>query len=426
MTDFNTIDYFTDPSLVPDPHPYFDHMRSTNPVQREPNHGVVAVTGYDAAAEVYRHPEVFSSCISVTGPFPPLPFTPTGDDIGELIEQHRSLLPLNEHMVTMDPPEHTRARSLLSRLLTPRRLKDNEDFMWRLADTQLDGFIADGGCEFLSQYAKPFATMVIADLLGVPRDDHDEFRAIFGVSQAGARMGALDHEPVSVNPLEFLDEKFSAYIEDRRRAPRDDVLTALATATYADGSVPAVIDVVRTATFLFGAGQDTSAKMLTAALRVLGENPELQQTLRTERARIPLFIEETLRFEGPIKSAFRLARTSTTLGGVDVPAGTVVMLCPGALNRDPQRFDDPHEFVADRENAREHVAFGRGVHSCPGAPLARSEGRISIERILDRMTDIAIADRAHGPASDRRYRYDPTFLLRGLSELHLTFEGSQQ
>jgi cytochrome P450 len=293
--------------------------------------------------------------------------------------------------------------------------------MWRLADSQLDEFIADGGCEFLTQYAKPFATMVIADLLGVPRDDHDEFRAIFGVSQPGARMGALDHEPVSVNPLEFLDEKFSRYIEDRRRAPRDDVLTALATATYADGSVPEVVEVVRTATFLFGAGQDTSTKMLTAALRVLAENPELQQTLRAERSRIPLFVEETLRFEGPIKSAFRLTRSSTTLGDVDVAAGTVVMLCPGAINRDPRRFEDPHEFHADRENAREHVAFGRGIHSCPGAPLARAEGRVSIERILDRMADIAIDDQAHGPPRNRQYSFDPTFLLRGLSELHLTF-----
>lgn len=105
MTDFDTIDYFTDPSLVPDPHPYFDHLRRTNPVQQEPHYGVVAVTGYAEAAEVYRNPESFSSCISVTGPFPPLPFTPVGDDIGELIERHRSELPLNEHMVTMDPPQ---------------------------------------------------------------------------------------------------------------------------------------------------------------------------------------------------------------------------------------------------------------------------------------------------------------------------------
>jgi cytochrome P450 len=114
--DFDTVDYFTDQSLVPDPHPYFDHLRSECPVVREPNYGVLAITGYDEAS----------------------------DDITHQITEHRQLMPLFEHMVTMDPPDHTNARSLLNRLLTPSRLKENEDFMWRLADECLDDFIADG------------------------------------------------------------------------------------------------------------------------------------------------------------------------------------------------------------------------------------------------------------------------------------------
>jgi len=97
------------------------------------------------------------------------------------------------------------------------------------------------------------------------------------------------------------------------------------------------------------------------------------------------------------------------------------MVLPGAANRDPRRFDDPHEFRLDRKNVREHMAFARGVHSCPGGPLARVEGRVSIERILDRMSDIAISEIQHGPADERRYTFEPTFILRGLSELHLTF-----
>jgi cytochrome P450 len=421
MTDFDSCDYFSDQSLVPDPHPYFDHLRAQSPIFQEPHHGVMAITGYDEACAVYRNSDAFSSCISVGGPFPPLPFTPDGDDIGDLIEQHRHELPMNEHMVTMDPPSHTQARSLLNRLLTPRRLKENEDFMWRLADRQLDTFIADGRCEFLEQYAKPFATLVIADLLGVPSEDHEEFLEVFGVGLPGGRVGALDGEPVSTNPLQYLDDKFSTYVEDRRRKPREDVLTSLATATYADGSTPEVIEVVRTATFLFGAGQDTSTKMLTTALRVLSERAALQQRLSEDRSLIPTFVEESLRFESPVKSAFRLTRTTTTVNEVDIPAGTIVMLCPGALNRDPARFEDPHEFRVDRANVREHVAFGRGVHSCPGGPLARVEGRVSIERILDRLAHIAVDETKHGNTDERTYTYDPTFLLRGLSELHLTF-----
>ncbi len=99
----------------------------------------------------------------------------------------------------------------------------------------------------------------------------------------------------------------------------------------------------------------------------------------------------------------------------------MMMVCPGAVNRDPVRFENPHEFRLDRKNVREHIAFGRGVHSCPGGPLARVEGRVSIERILDRMADIRIDDEKHGPAGDRRFTYEPTFILRGLTEINVTF-----
>ena len=421
MTDYDSVDYFTDPSLVPDPYPYFDYLRNRCPVTREPHHGVVAVTGWDEANTVYKDTESFSSCIAVMGPFTPLPFAAEGDDICARIEAHRTEIPMYEHMVTMDPPAHTNARSILSRLLTPKRLKENEDFMWRLADRHIDEFISDGKCEFLAAYAKPFSLLVVADLLGVPEEDHEEFREAFGAKRPGARIGALDHETIAANPLEWADEKFIQYIEDRRRDPRDDVLTALASAKYPDGSTPDVVDVVRTATFLFGAGQETTAKLLSAALRVLGDRPDLQQQLRDDRSRIPMFIEECLRMESPVKTVFRLVRKSTKVGDLDAPAGTTVMVSPGAVNRDPRRFENPHEFQLERRNVREHLAFSRGIHSCPGAPLARVEGRVSIERVLDRMADITIDEDRHGPANDRHYRYEPTFILRGLTNLHIRF-----
>jgi cytochrome P450 len=420
MSNYETIDFFTDQSLVPDPHPYFDYLRSQNPVLRLPHHGVVAVTGYEEATEVYKDPETFSNIVALGGPFPPLPFQPEGDDIGPQIDEHRSYFPMNEHMVTMDPPDHTRARSVLSKLLTPSRLKQNEEFMWRLADRQLDEFLVNGECEFISEYSKPFATLVIADLLGVPEEDHKEFRVVLGADKPG-RVGALDHESVGINPLEWLDEKFCSYIEDRRREPREDVLTSLATAKYPDGSTPEVIEVVRSATFLFAAGQETTAKLLSATLQVMGDRPDIQQRLRDDRSLIPGFIEESLRMDSPVKCDSRLARRATTVGGVDIAPGTVVMVLPGAANRDPRRFENPHEFDLDRKNVREHMAFARGVHSCPGGPLARVEGRVSIERILDRMADIKINEAKHGPADNRQYIYEPTYILRGLNQLHITF-----
>jgi cytochrome P450 len=418
VSDFESVDFFTDESLIPDPYPYFDQMRAKCPVLSESLHGVLAVTGHKEALAVYKDDAVFSSCVSVVGPFAGLGFEPEGDDVSALIESHRSEIPMAEHIVTQDPPDHTRTRGLLSRLLTPKRLKENEDFMWRLADRQLDEFLARGHCEFLEDYAKPFSMLVIADLLGVPAEDHEEFRAVMAPQQVGALDDSLPH-----NPLMWLDAKFSAYISDRRRGPRGDVLTELAEAKYPDGSTPEIIDVVRLSTFLFAAGQETTTKLLSAAMRVFGERPDIQEQLREDRSRIPTFLEETLRMESPVKSHFRMARTTTTVGDITVPAGATVMLVPGASNRDPRKFDDPHEFHADRPNVREHVAFGRGVHSCPGAPLARAEGRISLNRILDRMADIAISEDKHGPADARRYVYEPSFIMRGLSELHLEFDA---
>ncbi|BBZ15437.1 cytochrome P450 [Mycobacterium branderi] len=423
MSNYDSVDFFADPSLVPDPYPYFDYLRNKNPVLRLPHYDVVAVTGYDEATAIYKDTDTFSSCVSIGGPFPPLPFEPDSEDISAQIEAHRTQFPLFEHMATMDPPQHARARSLLGRLLTPSRLKENEEFMWRLADRQLEEFLGNGQCEFVTEYAKPFTTLVVADLLGVPEDDHREFCAMLGTERPGAPpIGKFDHDAPVGDPLDGrLDEKFRAYIEDRRRQPREDVLTALATAKYPDGATPEVDDVVHTATFLFAAGQETTAKLLGAALQTLGDRPDIQQKLRADRSLVPAFIEESLRMESSVKSNFRLARKPTTVGGVDIPAGTVVGIFVGGVNRDPRRFDHPHEFRLDRKNVREHIAFGRGVHSCVGAPLARVEGRVSIERILDRMSDIRINEAKHGPADNRRYTYEPTYMLRGLTELHLTF-----
>jgi cytochrome P450 len=417
---FEKIDYFTDPSLVEDPYPYYDYLRSQAPVLPLSLHGgVVAVSGYDEAVEVYRDPDTFSSCNSVIGPFAAFPVRLEGDDIGETIAAYRHQLPMHEHMVTMDPPEHTRQRAVLMKLITPKRLKENEEFMWRLADRQLDEFLAGGRCEFISQYSQPFALLVIADLLGVPEADHPQFRTRLGSSPtpgatSGEQMGEL-------NALAWLDDRFKKYIEDRRREPRGDVLTGLALAKYPDGSTPEALDVVRTATFLFAAGQETTARLLATALRLLAEHPEFQDELRTHRDRIPAFIEETLRIESPVKTDFRLTRRTTELAGVKIRAGTPLMVLNGAANRDPRRFDRPDEFRIDRPNAMEHIAFGRGNHACPGGPLARAEAKVSLERILDRVRDIRLSEEHRGPAGARRFEYEPTWVLRGLRNLHLEF-----
>jgi cytochrome P450 len=426
MQDLEATDFYVDPEVAQDPFPYYEHLRAQCPVHREPVHGTYAVTGYDEAVAVLNDTHAYSSCNSMSGPFSGFPGAPEGvDDVSDLIEQSRAGMPMSEHLPMIDPPKHTEHRALLSRLITPKRLTENEAFMWRLADTQIDEFIDRGKCEFIRDFGDPFTVLVITDLLGVPDEDRVTFRkrldhhtpdavADAGGAEAGAAEAGLD-------ALEFLNDQFSEYVEDRRRAPRDDVLTGLAAATFPNGSVPEPIDVARIAAFLFAAGGDTTSRILGASLRFIAEDPVLQQQLRSDRTRIPNFVEEVLRFEGAVKADHRLTRVPTTVGGVDIPAGSVINLFLGAANRDPRRFDHPNELVADRPNARQHIAFGHGAHTCPGAPLARTEARVALERLLERMDDIRISEEHHGPADDRRYEFAPIFVLRGLQNLHLEF-----
>jgi cytochrome P450 len=419
MKDFSEVNFFTDPEMAADPYPYYEYLRAQCPVVQVPSSGVVAVTGYDELNQVYRDSATFSAVNSSLGPFP-LPFEVSGDDISEQVEAHRDRFPMSEHLVSFDPPRHTAHRALLNGLFTPKRLKENEEFMWRLADRLIDEFedkSADGRCEFASAYGQPFPLLVIADLLGVPEGDHSMFRELL----AGKGPAEDPAWAENKNPLAYLDKWFTTYITDRRETPERDILTEMATQRFPDGSLPEVVDLVRIATFLFIAGHETTARLLSSSMRVLAEDPELQNALRSNRDRIPNFVEEMLRLESPIKSDFRLTRVATTLGGVELSAGTTVMLLPGAANRDPTHFDCPARLRVDRPNARQNVAFARGVHSCPGGPLARIEGRVTIERILDRLKDIRIDEAEHGPPGDRRFDYVPLYILRGLEALHIEF-----
>ena len=424
---FEAHDFFRSDRFIADPYAYFDYLREQAPVVREPHQGIVMVTGYNEALEVYNDPARFSSCMSTSGPFAGCPIPLEGrenDDISELIEEYRDQTPFSDQLPTMDPPTHTAHRALLMSLITPKRLRENEEFMWKLADEQIDTFLSHGECEFMDAFAQPFAVLVVSDLLGVPPEDRTEFRKhLIRVEResGGAVVGGTDGE-VTHGPLEFLYEKFSHYVEDRRRHPKEDVLTGLANATFPGGAVPEPMDVARIAANLFAAGQETTVRLLSYAFKVVGERPDLQQRLREDRSLIPNFVEECLRIEGPVKGDFRLAKKPTSLGGVEIPAGSFLYVSNSAANRDARKFENPGEFELDRKNARLHVAFGAGRHACPGAPLARAEAVVSLNRMFDRTSDIRISEKVHGPRDARRYSYLPTFILRGLTHINLEFD----
>ena len=419
MSEFEDVNFFTDREVQDDPYPYFDWVRAQSPVWQEPNYGMYVITGHPEAMVVYGDPAsfpandtasgTFSSCNCVCGSFVKLSEPFEGDDVTDIIVKCRNELPFSDQLPSFDPPTHTAHRHLLMRLITPKRLKENEDFMWRFADRLIDAFVETGSCEMVGAYAEPFTLTVIADLEGVPETDHSLFRE---------RLSTV-HQEVTHKPLEFLYERFSGYIEDRRRNPRNDVLSGLATATFPDGSTPEVKDAALIAANLFAGGQETTVRLLSFALRMLGERPDLQRAVREERKRIPNFVEETLRLESPLRTQFRMTRVRTELAGVEIPAGASLMLVPGACNRDPRMFERPYDFDIGRANARQHIAFGHGIHTCAGAPLARAEGRVTINRFLDRTADISISEQHHGAPGNRRYDYLPTFFLRGLERLYL-------
>ena len=255
-------------------------------MQREPHHDVVMVTGYEEAIAVFHDTATFSSCNSVTGPFPGFPVPLDGDDVSELIEQHRDELPMSDQLPTLDPPMHTAHRALLMRLITPKRLSENEEFMWRLADRQIDEFLANGECEFISEFASPFAMLVIADLLGVPEEDHEMFRdRARGRSARAARSAAPTTSDAAQPAGVPLRSGSREYIEDRRREPARR-------RAHRPGhrDVPRRLDCPRSSTSC--ASPRTCSRPARRrrcacsanALQLLGERPELQELLRA-RAR---------------------------------------------------------------------------------------------------------------------------------------------
>lgn len=420
MNELANADVFTDRNVNADPYAYFEELRKQGPVVHIPPRNVVAITGYDEGIAVFRDDENFSAIDCTTGPFLPFEYDPTRD-IEEQLAECRAANPFANSIINQDLPAHNRSKSVLNGIITPARLKENEAFMYQLADEIIDEFIDDGHFDVVSQYGQPFAQLVIADLLGVPKEDHARVRTMVGDpdQMPGTLGGEFDF---SRSPLLKMGMIFMEYIQDRRENPRDDVLTRLAQQTVEDGSLPDVMEVVAVSTFLFGAGQDTTVQLFTGMMRYLSENPGLEDRMRADPSRIPDLIEEVLRLQGTVKSTFRLCRRPVTIGGVDIEPGTHVMLNLAAMNRDPRKFDNPNEFDIDRPGLRTHVTFGRGIHACAGGPLARVEGRVSLERMLQRFKNIRIAESKHGSPGNWQFDYLQNYSLRGVLEMQVEFD----
>ncbi len=433
MINYETADFYTDVTLVDDPHAFFKYWRDQGPVARLPHRNVYAVTGYEEAIQVMLDTEHFSSVNAVNGPLLDLPFAVEGDDIAAVLAEARPKMAFSDTIVSVDGTRHANLRSIIARLFTPSRLKAMQPQLLATANGLIDEFARDGKVDLVAQYGGPYATLVISDLLGIPPAGRAKFREILK-EPSGLEIGATQ-ETMMKNPLVSIGKLIFTYLAKRRAmnhpllrpfkrllGVQDDIMTELALAKFQDGTTPKLVDVTGLGAFLFGAGQDTTNRLLANAFRIIATRPDIQAKLRAEPGRIPDFLEEVLRYEGSVKGGGRLCIRTTIVGGVEVKAGATLLLTHMGANRDPRRFDAPDDFNMDRPKLKEHLAFGRGAHTCIGSALARSEVCVSIERLLARLGNIRLSAAYHGPEGDRRFDYEPTYVLRALRSLHLEFD----
>jgi len=412
-------DFYTDHDILVDPYAYFEEVRKRGPIFQPPGKDYLIVTGFSEALEIFRNTTDFSASIALQGAGAPLPFEPQGSDIGEQLEGHRSQILGHDLLVNLDGTAHTNLRALVNRLFVPSRLKANEEFIASYSDELVREAVARGGCELISQIATPFVTLVIADLLGVPPEDREFFMDVIRNSPVPGSLNAEDNShDTATHPLIVMGGYFVKYIQDRIDNPRDDILSELAHAPYPDGTKPKLEDLVNLATFMFGAGQDTSAKLIGNAMRYIVDEPGLQDKLRADPSLVPLMLEEVLRLEGSSKITARLAIKDVVIGGVEIPAGTKIAIALAAISRDERRWENPQQFVIDRPRIKEHLSFGRGAHTCAGAPLARVEVRVLFEKFLEYTSRIDL-DEKHGTTGNRKLDFEPSFIVRGLSELYV-------
>ena len=317
------------------------------------------------------------------------------------------------HMLTVDPPDHTRLRGLVSRAFSPRRIEALRPRIQTIVDDLLDGIAADGPdsrVDLVSRFAFPLPFTVICELLGVPEHDRDALgQGLTGMLVPTSTPEQYAKAKLASDAVVALLEQL---VEAKAGSPGDDLVSALITARDGDERLD-TRELLSTIFQLIVAGHDTTATFIGNSVVALFRNPSQLALLRDDPGRLAAALEELLRFDAPVPhSTFRYAVEPVELGGVTIPAGAQVIISLAAANRDEHAYRDPEALDFDRRGVR-HLAFGHGIHHCLGAPLARLEGRIALGTLLGRFPELrlAVAD------DELRWGHGDGLVLRGLSEL---------
>ncbi len=389
------------PSYRRNPYLQLDRLRAADPVHRSETLQAWILTRYEDVLRVLRDHETFSSDARNAG-----------GQIAAAVAEQRAGSPLGEtrSVLASDPPEHTFLRSIVNRAFTPRAVDALRPRMEAITRALLDEQPAEGEWDLVAGLAQPLPVIVIAEMLGIPPEDRAQFKEW---SSSVALTTDVMQSEASIESIRTataaLVDYFGAIVEERRRAPREDLISTLVQAET-EGRRLTGDEVLAFAILLLVAGNETTTNLIGSGMRALLAHPEALAALRADPERIPAAIEEMLRYDGPVQGIVRFALRDTEVGGRAVRAGEVLMGMTGAANRDPEQFPDPARFDLDRQDAR-HLAFGQGIHYCVGAPLARVEAEIAFRALLARWPSIEAAGDAE---------IGGTFLIRGPARLPLS------
>src|SRR5438270_3412597 len=314
----------------------------------------------------------------------------------------------------MDPPDHTRLRALVQKAFTPKTVESLRPRVQELVDELLAPALEEGSMEVIDDLAYPLPVRVISELLGVPHEDHETFK---GWSKEMAR--ALDPDFATPPDVEERREQaakafveyFQALISERRRQPRDDLLSALIAAED-EGHKLTERELLSTLILLLVAGHETTVNLIGNGVLALCRNPQQNERLHRDPSLARTAVEEVLRYDPPVQFTARVALDDIDIDGTTLEKGGQAILLLAAGNRDPEQFADPDSFDVGRPDNR-HLAFGLGAHFCLGAPLARVEGQVALEAVASRLDHLSLAV--------EQPEYKENIVLRGLAGLPVTF-----
>jgi cytochrome P450 len=394
------IEFFGTPAIQ-DPYPLYDRLRAEGPVNRIADSGFYVVCTFEAINEVINRPEDFSANLTAT-------MTYSADGGVAPFEMDRLGGPTHV-LATADDPSHAAHRKMLVPQLSAKKIRVMEAFVAETFDRLWADGIRAGRIEWMAAVANRLPMMIVARLIGVPDEDVDRL-VKWGCASTQLLDGLVDQEHLTSSGIATME--LGGYINDHfalaAAGPKDDLIGTLATACAAgefDQLTAQVMMII-----LFSAGGESTASLLGSATWILANRPEVQRELRDNPDQLGTFIEEALRYEPPFRGHYRHVVNDTTLGGVDLPAGSRLLLLWGAANRDPVQFDKPEEFRLDRAMGKGHITFGKGAHFCVGAALARMEAQIVMRMLLDRTSWIEAADVG---------LWLPSILVRRLERLEL-------